>query len=158
MHALMVLTLMASPLPAQVRPFGAHPAVVLAQGQQDRATDFMVQRLKERLKLTDEQKKELAALQKETDAKLDSLLKEDQKKQLKQMQDLAKNFPAGPPGGGPPGGGFPGFGAPGGGGMFRAPRYAADYPGLKGKDLKPGKTIEELQAKDPSKKEEPKDK
>ena len=112
----------------------------------------------DRLKLTDEQKKELAALQKETDAKLDSLLKEDQKKQLKQMQDLAKNFPAGPPGGGPPGGGFPGFGAPGGGGMFRAPRYAADYPGLKGKDLKPGKTIEELQAKDPSKKEEPKDK
>ena len=30
--------------------------------------------------------------------------------------------------------------------MFRAPRYAPDYPGLAGKELKPGKTIEELQA------------
>jgi hypothetical protein len=109
----------------------------------------------DRLKLTDEQKKQLAELQKEADGKLDTLLKDDQKKQLKQMQDLAKGFPGGPPGGppggGPPGGGFPGFGAPGGGGMFRAPRYAPDYPGLAGKDLKPGKTIEELQAKDPPK-------
>jgi hypothetical protein len=33
--------------------------------------------------------------------------------------------------------------------VFRAPRYAPDYPGLGGKELTPGKTIEELQQKDP---------
>jgi Arylsulfotransferase (ASST) len=106
--------------------------------------------VQERLKLTDDQKKDLAELQKDADGKLDTILKDDQKKQLKEMKDRAKAF-TGPPGGGPPGGGpggFPGFGAGGGSGLFRAPRYAADYPGLAGKELKPGKTIEELQAKD----------
>ena len=108
-----------------------------------------------RLQLTDEQQKQLADLQKEADDKLDALLKDDQKKQVKEMKERMKGFTGGPPGGGPPGGGFPGFGAPGGGaGMFRAPRYEPDYPGLAGKELKPGKTIEELQQK----KEEPKDK
>jgi hypothetical protein len=106
--------------------------------------------LQEMLKMTDEQKKQIADLQKDVDAKLDKILTDDQKKQLKEMKDRAKAF-TGPPGGGPPGGGpggFPGFGAGGGSGLFRAPRYAADYPGLAGKELKPGKTIEELQAKD----------
>jgi hypothetical protein len=60
------------------------------------------------------------------------------------------------PPGGPPGG-FPGgFGAPGGSGLFRAPRYAPNFPGLAGKDLTPGKTIEELQSRDAPK--EPRDK
>jgi hypothetical protein len=133
-------------------------------GEFPKPGELMSSATQERLKLTDDQKKQLADVQKEADGKIDKLLKDDQKKQLKQMQEMARGFPGGgppgggPPGGGPPGGGFPGFGAPGGGGMFRAPRYAADYAGLKGKDLKPGKTIEELQAKDPPKKEEPKDK
>ncbi len=35
--------------------------------------------------------------------------------------------------------------------MFRAYRYGPDYPGLAGKDLKPGKTVEELQPKEPEK-------
>ena len=51
-----------------------------------------------------------------------------------------------PPGpGGPPGppGGF------GGNSVFRAYRYAKDYPGLAGKDLTPGKTVEELERKRP---------
>jgi len=39
---------------------------------------------------------------------------------------------------------------PGGSSLFRAYRYGVDYPGLAGKDLKPGKTIEELQAKEPA--------
>ena len=30
--------------------------------------------------------------------------------------------------------------------VYRSYRYAADYPGLKGRELKPGKTVEELQA------------
>jgi hypothetical protein len=93
----------------------------------------------DRLKLTPEQKKKLSELQKETDERLGALFKDDQKKQFKQMQDFAKGL------GGPPGGGLPGFGGPGGGaGLFRAPRYAPDFPGLKDKDLKPGKTIEDL--------------
>ncbi len=105
-----------------------------------------------RLKLTDEQKKQADDVQKSADEKLGAILKDDQKKQLKQMADMAKGFAGGPPDGlpgfGPPGG-FPGFGPPGGGGLFRAPRYAADFPGLKGKELKPGKTIEELQQSPP---------
>jgi hypothetical protein len=122
----------------------------------------------ERMKLTDEQKQQLAELQKEADGKLDGILKDDQKKQFKQMQDFAKTFaagrPGGPPPGGPPGGGqggFPGgfgFGPPGGSGLFRAPRYAADFPGLRGKDLTPGKTIEELEAQTAPKDKDPKEK
>ena len=63
--------------------------------------------------------------------------------------------PGGRPGGGPPGGGGggppPGLfaGPPGGGAVFRAYRYGPDYAGLSGRDLKPGKTVEELQPKDP---------
>jgi hypothetical protein len=125
--------------------------------------------LQARLNLTDEQKKQAEALQKEADGKLAEVLTDEQKKQL---QELRQGFvpggfggPArfggrdglggrggfGPPGGfpgggfGPPGRGPGGFG-PGGGQLFRAYRYAADYPGLAGKDLTPGKTIEELQS------------
>src|SRR5262249_46207821 len=101
------------------------------------------------LKLSAEQKTKIDALQKQLDAKIDALLKEDQKKRFKEMRDgFARGFPGGRPGGPPgggPGGGPPGFpggppgfgGAPGGGGVFRAYRYAPDYPGLKGKDLTP---------------------
>jgi hypothetical protein len=48
----------------------------------------------------------------------------------------------GPPGfgpGGPPGGAA---GPPVGGSLFRAPRYSSDYPGLAGRDLTPGPTLE----------------
>jgi hypothetical protein len=67
---------------------------------------------------------------------------------------MMKGFAGGRPIGGP-GFGPPGFGRPGGGeAVFRAYRYGPDYPGLKGKDLKPGKTIEDLQAaKAPPKKD-----
>jgi len=43
------------------------------------------------------------------------------------------------------GGGFPGFGPPGGSGLFRALRYSSDYRGLAKKELKPTKTIEQLE-------------
>ncbi|HEV3116834.1 MAG TPA: aryl-sulfate sulfotransferase [Gemmataceae bacterium] len=105
-----------------------------------------------RLKLTAEQRKQLQELQKEADSKLDKLLAEQQKKQFKEMR---ANFGRGGPGGfGPPGGGGPGGpgGPPGGGpsgsSLFRAYRYATNYPALAGKDLTPGKTVEELQVKD----------
>jgi len=55
----------------------------------------------DQLKLTDDQKKQLADIQKDVDSKLEKLLTDDQKKQLKDMQQ-----PRGP-------GGFTG-GAPGG--------------------------------------------
>ena len=123
----------------------------LGFGELPQPGKLMSAALEQRLKLTDDQKKQIADIQKDADDKLDTLLKDDQKKQLKQMQDMARGFPGGPPGG-PPGGfpGFPGMGPPGGGGgLFRAPRYAADFPGFKGKELKPGKTIEELQQRPP---------
>jgi Arylsulfotransferase (ASST) len=95
--------------------------------------------LAKRLKLTDEQQKQVAALQEVAEGKLDKLLDEKQRKQLKGMGDKDPPRPPGPPGGG--------FGPPGGGGIFRATRYPADYPGLKDRELKPGKTIEEMAAK-----------
>jgi Arylsulfotransferase (ASST) len=102
-----------------------------------------------RLKLSPEQRKQIQALQKEADAKLDKVLADDQKKQFKEMR---ANFGRGGPGGfgpgGPGGPGGPNFGPPGGSAMFRAYRYAANYPGLVGKDLKPGKKVEELQPKE----------
>jgi hypothetical protein len=103
--------------------------------------------LQARLKLSAEQKKQVAEIQKEVDGKLEKLLGDDQKKQLK---DMRQNFARGGPGGGGGGpGGMPGFGPPGGTSLFRAYRYPADYAGLAGKHLTPGKTIEELQPKEP---------
>jgi hypothetical protein len=95
--------------------------------------------VEKRLKLTAEQKKRWAEVQKEADGKLDAILKDAQKKQLKTMQDMARGFQAGGARGG-----FAGFGPPGGGGLFRAPRYEPTYAGLVGKELKPGKTVEEI--------------
>jgi Spy/CpxP family protein refolding chaperone len=102
------------------------------------------------LKPTSEQKTRLSDLQKDVDAKLDKLLTEDQRKQFKQMRaDFARGGPGGPPGGGPPPALF--AGPPGGGGVFRAYRYGPEYAGLAGKELKPGKTVEELDAKEAAK-------
>jgi hypothetical protein len=101
----------------------------------------------ETLKLSPEQKKKLEEIQKEVDAKLDKLLTDDQKSQLRAMQQ-------GPGGGGPggPGGGPGRGGPPGGTPLFRAYRYGTNYSGLAGRDLKPGKTLEEPQPKEPDKK------
>ena len=105
------------------------------------------------LKPTPDQKTSLSALQKEVDAGLEKVLTSDQKETLKGLRaDFARG---GGPGGGPRGGGGPGGrpggppgGPPGGASLFRAYRYAPDYAGLSSKELKPGKTVEELQPKD----------
>ncbi|MFI5455593.1 MAG: hypothetical protein ACHRXM_09090, partial [Isosphaerales bacterium] len=116
------------------------------------------------LKLNPDQRKQLGDLQKEVDARLDKTLQANQKRQLKKVrEDFVRGGPpgagpGGPPGGGPgpgpPGPGGPGnglfAGPPGGASLFRAYRYGPEYPGLAGKDLKPGKTIEELE-KEPEK-------
>ena len=104
------------------------------------------------LKLTSEQKKQLDVIQKGVDAMLDQLLTEEQRKQLKSIQP-GPVIVAGGPGGPGPGGPGPGGPPPGGAPLFRAARYAASFSGFAGKDLKPGKTIEELQTKEPEKKE-----
>ena len=96
----------------------------------------------------------MATLQKDADTKLDKLFTEDQKKQFKDLRaNVGRGGSGGP--GGPPGGpgGFGGFGQPGGSPLFRAYRFTSTFPGLIGKDLTPGKTVEELQAKEPEKKE-----
>jgi hypothetical protein len=113
-------------------------------GAPPRPGQIMSPFLQARLKLTDKQKEQLEGLQKNTDTQLDKLLGDEQRKQLKGMRRFAGGGfgPGGP-------GGMPGFGPPGGASLFRASRYAADYPGLRGRDLTPGKTIEELEAKNP---------
>jgi hypothetical protein len=75
-------------------------------------------RLQEMLELTDAQKKQVAELQKDLDAKLAKILTEDQQKQLKEMRNRrpmrrGDNGPDGPPGGGPGERGGPGRGGPG---------------------------------------------
>jgi Spy/CpxP family protein refolding chaperone len=88
------------------------------------------------LKLSAEQKKQLRDLQKEADNKLDSVFTADQKKQFKEMRaNPGRAF--GPGGGGPPGGI--------GNALFRAYRFAPDHSAVAGKDLKPGKLLEEFQ-------------
>ena len=83
-------------------------------------------RLQETLKLTDAQKKDLEALQKDVDTKLAKILSEDQQKQLKEIRDAG------------PGAGFGGFGGGGGGkGGFGKGGFP-DGKGGKGGDGKGG--------------------
>jgi Spy/CpxP family protein refolding chaperone len=111
MRVLMALALMASPLLAQQPP------------QQDRGTDFMVQRLKDRLKLSDDQAakvKEILAKESEDRTKMDdartekinALLDADQKKLYEELRTNQRGFRGGGPGG--PGGNQFQFGGAGG--------------------------------------------
>jgi uncharacterized membrane protein YgcG len=76
--------------------------------------------VQDELKLSDAQKQQLADLQKDVDAKLDTILNDDQKKQYKEMKENPGPGGRGGPGGGPggpgggPGGGPRGPGGPGG--------------------------------------------
>jgi len=85
------------------------------------------------LKITPEQKKIVDGLQQEADARLARILTADQAKQLNEIRSVFVNTwgPGGPPSLG--------------NAIYRSYRYAADYLGLKGRELKPGKTVEELQ-------------
>ena len=124
---------MGGPPPGSPPPSGPpQPGKILTPQQQDA------------LKLTSEQRKQLATIQKGIDAMLDSLLTDEQKKQLKSMQPPPVMF-AGP--------GGPGRGPPGGAPMFRSYRFAMTFPAFSGKAMTPGKTIEELQAKEQEKRE-----
>jgi hypothetical protein len=114
--------------------------------------ELMTPFIQAKLKLADDQKKRMEELQKEVDGKLDRLLADEQKKQLKDIR--AGGFGPGMFGGPPGGPGGPGgFGPPGGGSLFRAARFGPNYPGLAGRDLTPGKTVEALQPKETKAKE-----
>jgi hypothetical protein len=88
------------------------------------------------LRLTPEQKKELAALQKEVDGKLEKILTADQRKQLKDVRDRGPGGFAfgGPPGPGGPGGPGGGRGGPPG---MRGPGGPGGFMGGGGVDLDP---------------------
>lgn len=100
--------------------------------------------LHQMLGVTDAQKKQLAALQKEVDAKIEKIFTEEQRKQLKEMRErgpgvMAFGGPGGPPGGpGGPGGGPGGPpGGPGGRGPGGPPRggpggFGPGGPGMVG--------------------------
>jgi hypothetical protein len=92
--------------------------------------------MRTRLELTAAQERQLAALQKEAEGKLDQILDEEQRKRFKGIRDKGEG-PARPP--------MP-AGPPGGGGIFRATRYPADYGGLRDRELKPSETIEAMLA------------
>jgi Spy/CpxP family protein refolding chaperone len=133
-----------------------------APGSVPQPGQFMSIALQARLKLAADQKKEVQALQKEADALLGKLFTDEQKKQFKEMQaNVGRGGPGGGPRGGPggPPGGPPGGGPgglmlpPGGGPTFRVYRFAASHPGLAGKDLTAGKTVEEMEKKGSEKKE-----
>jgi hypothetical protein len=81
------------------------------------------------LELTGEQKKHLISLEREVDRKLDQMLTADQKQQLKQVRASAGALARGA---GPVAAGMRGLGSSS---LFRAYRYAPDYPGLAGKAL-----------------------
>jgi hypothetical protein len=108
----------------------AHPGKIFSPAQQDT------------LQLSPEQRKRLEEIQKEIDTRLATLLTEVQKKQLQAMQQ----GPAAPPG--RPGRGGPTGGAP----LFRAYRYPLNHPAFARRKWAPGKSLEELQAKEPEKK------
>jgi len=77
------------------------------------AERVLAKSIRDKLKLTTEQDKLIDEIQKQSKSKLDGLLNDEQKKQLKGMRDFMKMFAGGPPGGGPGAPGGPG-GRPGG--------------------------------------------
>jgi hypothetical protein len=76
-------------------------------GTPPRPGEILPRMVRQRLQLSEKQEKQVADLQKEVDAKLEQILNEEQRTQLKEMRDR------GPGGFGPPGGGG---GRPGGDG------------------------------------------
>ncbi len=81
--------------------------------------EFLPMPVQEQLKLTEQQRKDAAVMQKEIDAKIEKLLSADQLKQWKELKasPFGGGFPGGPGGGGGFPGGFPGGpGGMGGGG------------------------------------------
>ncbi len=136
-----------------MRQRGGPPGSGGAKGRESRPPlgQILPAALSDVLKLTPEQRKQLDDLQKETDSKFAMILNEAQRKQFKEIRE--KHIRFGPPGsrggpGGPPGGpGGPALFGDTVNSIFSSRRYAPSFPGLAGKDLKPGKPLEAFQSK-----------
>src|SRR5205823_1931691 len=77
-------------------------------GQRSQPGQIMSTFMQEQLKLTDDQKKQVADLQKDVDAKIEKMLTDEQKAQLKQIKEAGAGGFGGRPGGpGAPGGNPP---------------------------------------------------
>src|SRR5262249_26241080 len=100
-------------------------------------------------KLTRAQDQQLDELQEAVNRKLGTIMTSDQKNRLQTIQtEFARTGISGSPtasprtaSGGPAGAAF----VPPKVSLFRAARYAPDHPGLAGKELKPGMTVDEIQ-------------
>jgi len=121
------------------------PRMPGGSGGPPRPGQIMPPFMQDLLKMTPEQKEKLEEFQKVSDARLDTILADEQKQQI---QGMREDFDRSRSGGSP----ADGFGLVGGNSVFRAYRYAPDYPGLAGKDLKPGTTLEEPRSNDGEKK------
>ncbi len=101
------------------------------------------------LQMTAQQKKQLDDLQKQTDTAFAKILNEAQRKLFKEIREM--HIRSGPPGGGgsgpPVGPDDPSLFGDTVNCVFTARRYAPSFPGLAGKDLKPGKPLEAFQSK-----------
>lgn len=147
--------------PKSSGPVGPPPSASAPQ-----AVQILPPLLRQRVKLTDDQRKTLETLRQEAEARLDQLLTAEQRRQL---QDIRAGFLNAWTGGAPVGGPPNRSGAtgkadkgksdrppppPAGGpprlevAVYRSYRYAMDYPGLSGRDLTPGKTVQELESED----------
>jgi hypothetical protein len=136
-------------------PAPAAPGMPSFAGGPPQAVVVLAPPLRQRLKLGEEQKKKADSLQLETVAKVEKLLTAEQRKELQAARDSFVNAWAGGPPAVPTSPGKPTAVArpapgPGGGGppmlgnaVFRSYRYAANYPAFTGKELTPGKTVEE---------------
>jgi hypothetical protein len=92
--------------------FGGGPG----RGEPPKPGQILPPFVQEQLNLSNKQKEELAALQKEVDAKLAKILTKEQRQQLEEIGQRGPGGPDGPPPGGRGGRGGPGgFGPPGGG-------------------------------------------
>jgi Spy/CpxP family protein refolding chaperone len=126
-------------------PFGPAPVrpVLGGRGSSPQAGKILSPAQQETLKLSSEQKKRLEEIQKEIDTRLATVLTDEQKKQLQAMQQAPAAVPIAPGRAGPPVGAL----------VFRAYRYPIDFRGFAGKKWVPGKSLEELQSKEPERTE-----
>jgi hypothetical protein len=97
------------------------------------AGEYLSDFAREKLKLTAEQKEKIEALQKEFNPQLVAILTDDQKHQIDEYKKEIIGTPTRKA-------------RKGGNPLFRATRYALNYPAFEGRTLKPGKTLVELQA------------
>ena len=134
------------------------------------------------LEFSNTQRAGMKQIQQHVDDELEKIWTDEQKKQLKEMEEAMVRGPgfAPPPGAGPRGGfgppdrdrdrrdgdrrrsdrrgpGGPGAGPGGPGGIFCTCRYAPDFPGLAGRKLTPGRKLAEVAATPSPSEEKPRD-